>query len=316
MTSPFHDWALDYKARGFSPMPINPGTKVPGQGGKYNLKKWSAFCSAPASDWLIRKWMASHHDLGITLACGYGGLIAVDVDDERAYPAVRQVLGHIRPPAKLGQRGGTAFFFDPTGKIRSKNVRAAKENGEIGGTLVEFLGWGRQTVIPPTIHAKTSQPYRWKNATLIGVRPADLPVITQAMVDEIVTILKPMTYKSSSACSETEEAAIVVTEADLSERMRKRMQALADAAFRRQEDRVKEATRPGRSDALNAAVISVGKYVHHGFLAEADVRKRFLEASEANGLVEDNGEIDVKKVISRALAYSKKFGLPQLDKDN
>jgi len=315
MTGPFIKWAMDYKARGFSPLPVNPGSKVPSFGGKYKLTGWSVYCESPADDWQIKSWGRSCDGLGIILACGYGGMVAIDVDDPRVYGAVKQVFGHIKAPAKVGRRGATAFFYDPTGLISNRNFRAANEDGTIGGTLVEILVKGRQTVIPPTIHKDTGRPYRWHNGDLETCRPHDLPVITQAMIDEVERLIEPFAYKSKASDVKFETAD---RDALSGERNLKRYRAWADRAYDAEIEKLERAGRGSRGEQLFRAACTLGRYVHNRIdgqeiLSLEDVITGLKTACETNGLIDDNGEKDVMKSISNGLSKAKNDELPKLE---
>lgn len=306
MKSIFAKWAPSYIKRGFSPLPISPGLKLPSNNG-FNLRGWQVYGEAVASADTLRKWSRGAN--GISVATGYNGLIAIDADDARAYPAIREVFGHLCPPAKVGQRGATAFFFDPTGMIGNRNIRAKdKPDGTRDGMLVEILSKGRQAVLPPTIHPKTGKPYRWRNGTLEHCRPADLPVVTQAHIDDLERLLAPIAAERKVIAFEKVEPRRI----DFNDRERKRMEAYALAALTNQVNRLGMQGKGGRNGLLFSAVCTLGKFVHSGVLGQDRLQKSLIEACERNGLIKDNGTTDALKTIARGLKFSVGDALPNL----
>lgn len=62
--------------------------------------------------------------------------------------------------------------------------------------LVEILGPGNQTVIPPTWHPSTGQPYRWTTEQSLENAPVtDLPVIPPDIAERIAVVLGPWLEK-------------------------------------------------------------------------------------------------------------------------
>src|SRR5262249_32974601 len=77
------------------------------------------------------------------------------------------------PVGKRGQNGDTGFYRDRTCSIRSRKFISSD-----GEPLVELLARGNQTVVPPSIHPDTGEPYRYLGeATLENTRLEDLPEI-------------------------------------------------------------------------------------------------------------------------------------------
>ena len=183
--SPFARLAHRYAERGFSPVPIGPHSKVPGFRTRH-MNKWQLYCETAADHRQIDSWIRREPEAGIGLACGYNDLVAVDVDNVKAYPAICQVFAGTHPPTKIGRKGASAFFwsegvFIPSQKFYGKPF-PNNEGKMIRSTLVEILALGNQTVIPDTVHPDTGKPYRWVHASLEEVRhPSDLPVLTQRM---------------------------------------------------------------------------------------------------------------------------------------
>ncbi len=311
--------AANYAGRGFSPIPIcrpyaplnikgkEPGSFAPKLGHQLRMTGWERFCAKPASLGEMARWLADDPEAGLGLACGYGGLVAADVDDPRAFAAIRQVCGHLKPPSKIGRKGATGFFFDPTGLIESKVFRAKKGADGKQHPLVEILAKGRQTVIPPTMHPDTGRAYRWHNGSLEDLTPSDLPVITMAMIADIKAAL------SSHMEPEREFAPRAVErKIDLSELERRRYAGFAHKALDAEATRLASQPKPGRGRELFRATCALGKWASNGILPSKLITDRLLEACESNCLKTDNGARDVMKTIQAGLNYARNDPLPQL----
>jgi hypothetical protein len=92
------------------------------------------------------------------------------VDDDAL---VRIVAAIVKSPcAKKGKKGETFFVRVPVdSKIKSGKIFNHEKAG-----VIDFLYRGRLTVLPPTIHPETRQPYRWTGTSLLDVDPEVLPV--------------------------------------------------------------------------------------------------------------------------------------------
>jgi hypothetical protein len=304
----FARWAQSYVARGFSPLPIGAGTKWPGFDG-HDLKRWQGYTNEPADKFTLMTW-AADKSAGIGLCTGFNGMVAVDVDNAKAYPAVREVFGHLHAPAKIGQRGATAFFFDPTGTVTNRNMaergEAAKRKGPM---LVEILCKGRVTVIPPTIHPGTHAPYRWHNGDLESCKPSDLPVITLDHVKALESLLQPLMPERI----EMECKPLTVSPADLDEHMRRRYIGFARGTLACSCREIAAKAKPGRSSKLFGHSWTIGTLIKNGLLGENECFSLLFAAAEQCGLVRDNGRNDVAKNIRRGFALGEKSNLPDLE---
>jgi hypothetical protein len=180
VTSPFAQVSPSLIAGGYSPIPIGVGTKYPAryeptasEDGRdwWPLKNWHVFCARQAHPAIIAQW-STWPDAGGGLACGFGGLVAVDIDDASLIEPLLAVL----PPVLVAKRGrrGLTVFYRATEPLPSKNYRAQS------GGLLDFLSNGKQTVAPPSIHPDTGEPYYWTTArTLLDTPLVDLPAFTR-----------------------------------------------------------------------------------------------------------------------------------------
>jgi hypothetical protein len=191
--SPFAENALSLLARGFSPIPIMPGEKKPGvrlAGGWQAMPGWQEWCRDQPSADKIASWLRMIGDdpAGVGVACGRG-LICIDIDLEEAVAPLLEIL----PPSnvqKKGRKGVSLFYRGNTEKIRSKNFRTPDRVG-----LVDLLAEGKQTVLPPSLHPDTGEPYYWwTDDTLLDLRLEDLTELDDDTADQIAVVLKEFGY--------------------------------------------------------------------------------------------------------------------------
>jgi len=154
--------------RGFSPLPIGPGTKEP-QHFVPSLKK---FCK-------IRGWnhpakppeTSPQPNAGIGLRLGPQSdgtyVFATDWDNDTAALAAMDDPVLFSPISKEGRRGFTSLH-------RSTKPVASRDFRINGIVAAQILGEGRQTVLPPTLHPDTGEPYRWTDKySIYSCSPAD-----------------------------------------------------------------------------------------------------------------------------------------------
>ena len=179
MGTAFADTAPLLMAHGYSPLVIAPGEKYPGErratGQWLPATGWRKWCNEQPTTARIAAWtrMIGDDAPGVGVACGFGGVVAVDIDDETLIEPLLAIL----PPvfvAKRGRKGLTAFYRagEP---LPSKNYRTTDKR-----CLLDLLSEGKQTVLPPSIHPDTGEPYYWTtDRTLLDTTLADLPVFAR-----------------------------------------------------------------------------------------------------------------------------------------
>jgi hypothetical protein len=173
------------QAKGWDVFPIGPGTKEPmviGPGGEcVHMYGWQQPGRSPAP----------HPQPGAGLGVRLGQydnvwIIALDFDNQKvAERAISQGL-LVSPLCKVGRHGFTSIYRSDK-PIKSRDLRSGGRN------VVQVLSTGKQTVLPPTLHPETNEPYYWlDDYELQKVRPEDVPtlpddyedVIKQLMSDE------------------------------------------------------------------------------------------------------------------------------------
>lgn len=180
--------------RGYAALPILPGTKRPGVeigGFAAPFHEWSkSYDNGPPSENKLRYWSAGN--TAVAVLGGYRGVLGIDIDTDD--PAIKAAIEAILPYTKVGKRGGkgeTLFF-------RGQGI--ASQSFSIGGNrIVDIIGSGRQTVIPPSIHPGTGRPYVWtREEALTDVAPDDLPAVPPNIVALISEALKPFGWEPPS----------------------------------------------------------------------------------------------------------------------
>lgn len=162
-------------------VPIKPGTQAPKDNG------WQRYSTEAVTESTQEMWLNSRSDWGIGLPLGpFNDLIALDVDttNEDAIAVVKSMI----PPSpliKFGSKGFTAFYRYNGETNRSLSVLGNQ-------TVLELLSTGKQTVLPPTIHSKTGQPYKWLSRDQLPSYDGHVPVLPKGLFDEVFRMIKPI----------------------------------------------------------------------------------------------------------------------------
>jgi hypothetical protein len=307
---PFASLAGDYLERGFSPLPILSGTKVPGHRGSF-LKDWSRYCRNPMSAEEIDRIAFEDPRAGLGLAMGFNDVAGLDVDSTKAYDAVREVFGNLHAPAKTGRKGATAFFCAPgiaSRKFLEKPI-VGPDGKIIRPPLVEVLACGNQTLIPPTLYPVEGVGfYRWVKGCLLDVkRVSELPLLTQAHLDQLEELLAPLMEPKSEA----EPIVLRPASRRIEVGERKRYEGFARKALAAEADRIAATPKGGRNRQCFESTCLVGKWLHHGIVPSSALYA-FVDACDRNGLVKENGRHDVMRTIRAGLAASASDRLPVL----
>lgn len=176
-------------ANGYSAIPIAPGEKHPGRYTSFGWQPmggWSKFCAELPPAFQIASW-SKWPNAGVGVALGRG-VVCIDIDGEYCLDAVRDALPEAKV-AKKGAKGLSLFFRGNTDKIRSRSYRIDKV------TAVDLLAHGRQTVLPPSIHPSTGQPYVWTTPDgLDAVAAGALSALPDNIEDILAEILTPFGF--------------------------------------------------------------------------------------------------------------------------
>lgn len=185
--SPYERRAYAYLERGYSVIPIAPGTKRPGSwsesGGWKGMHDWERFSTRLPSETELShyyKWP----DAGIGLLCGaYSKIVGIDRDyDTKGTDALEAIIPY-SPVKKKGAKGYTAFF-------QYNGERSCSFN--IGGMRVmDVLSDGRQTLMPGTIHPDGHTYIYLTEDCLEDFDPETLPKLPDDFLEQVSKVLEP-----------------------------------------------------------------------------------------------------------------------------
>lgn len=178
MLSPYASIASDYRERGYSVIPLAPGTKSP------TITAWSRYCAVQPEHQDHLAWMG-WKDANIGLCLGSASnLVAIDLDDDvdDLHSAIMKLLPP-SPLAKKGKKGSTLFYRHSGEKSRGYSIRGVR--------VMDVLAHGKQTVLPPSIHPETKEPYVWLRGSLLTTLPVELPKIPHTVWPTIEAMFRP-----------------------------------------------------------------------------------------------------------------------------
>jgi hypothetical protein len=160
-----------YRNLNLSLIPVRPGQKKPLEFG------WTQFCNRLPTAAEAAAWDRGSYGFGIALGPA-SKLLAVDIDTDD--PNVLNAC-KISPVRKRGKKGETRFFqFCP--EIPSTKIAGC----------IDILSKGRHTVLPPSIHPDTGQPYVWLTSnTLENFQVSNLPEFRPHDLEAISKKLEP-----------------------------------------------------------------------------------------------------------------------------
>lgn len=154
--------ALEYLARGWSVLPIEPAGKRP-------LVRWEELQQRLASAAEVRGWLARWPDANLGVVTGaISGLLVLDVDPRHggaeSLSALETGEGPLPPTveALTGGGGRHLYFAHPGGVVRN---RVGLRPG------IDLRGDGGLVVVPPSRHP-SGRAYRWRP----GHAPGEIPL--------------------------------------------------------------------------------------------------------------------------------------------
>ena len=164
----------------YYPIPIAPNTKA------CNEKGWTKLRikAHQVQDY----W--PNHDIGVGVLLGIEASpgvfpVAIDIDEDN--PVLIEAVAHIlkhSAPCKKGSKGVT--YFARMDEAITKKLCKRKGSDK---AIVEILGEGQQTVIPPSWHPLGHR-YEWLGPELGEFEPHELPLLTEWGIKEIRTAVE------------------------------------------------------------------------------------------------------------------------------
>ena len=149
-------------------------------------ERWEEFCDRLPTEEECEIWEKTKPPR-YGLVCGpASGVLWIDIDsdDPKVIDAVKP-----SPVRKRGRKGESrAFRFNP-------DIPSCKVAG-----IIDILAYGRQTVLPPTIHPDTLKPYVWVTPdTLENFSVSDLPEFTVDDLNDLRRALEPEKFEVGDA---------------------------------------------------------------------------------------------------------------------
>lgn len=154
--------AGDYLERGWSVIPLRPGTKLP-------AIRWEPYQRRRAGAAELARWFQRWPSINIGIVTGgISGLVVLDVDLRHGGFDSLAALERLHGPlpdtveAETGGGGRHLYFALPPAALHNKAGLAAG---------IDLRGEGGMVVAPPSLHP-SGKPYRWRP----GHEPASLPL--------------------------------------------------------------------------------------------------------------------------------------------
>lgn len=170
-----------YIENGYSVMPIPFASKAASE-------SWSKWQEARPTIEEAEQWVNTRRGYGIALITGsVSGIDVLDIDTDN------QLTHFIAPQslmARKGRPGRMQYFFRHNPKLRSMRDKER---------AIEYLSNGRYTMLPPSIHPDTLEPYEWcGELTLPHTKPEELPIM-----EDLEWVKKCPIVKEKSSVGET-----------------------------------------------------------------------------------------------------------------
>lgn len=181
----FASFARTYFELGFTPVPVDPGTKMP-----LIEELGKRFYDKALTEEELEILERKRGDWDLAVALGeHSGIVAIDFDFVgQGAKEIEELLLSLLPQGeaieKVGAKGWTRFFkYDPSGYEQHKyEVKIDKQHA------IDILLSRCITVLPPSSHkkAKTGR-YEWTSPqTLENTSKDDLPVLTKDLINIII----------------------------------------------------------------------------------------------------------------------------------
>jgi hypothetical protein len=260
----------------------------------------------PAS---IAKLARERPQLGLAVAGGFGGLVPIDfdTDDPAVYRAIAAVLP--RPNVgKKGRRGFVGFWRTADGedlpKSRDFMTPGLDRHGKPSKKPLVSILTKRKTVLPPSIHPDTGEPYRWLTRATLYTRPVlNLVPITAANIDALAVALRPWCPLPQPMRPSILQPNELVGD--------KRMRSYALSALRNEAKRLAGMSEEsGRNTRLFSAGCVLGKFVHHKVLVLGEVEDAMLRACRDNKL--PGGDQQCLATLAQGIKRAVNDALPAL----
>lgn len=188
MDSPFEAACDQLYAKGYQAIPLEPKSKA------VQLRSWADYSKKPIDQETIKTWKQSprEHNIGIVLG-QQSNIVGLDFDYDidNMHEAIKKIAG-VSPVGKIGSKGITLFY-----RYNGERSKSWKLDGE---AVVELLSDGKQTVVPPSVHPDTDQPYTWEGSSLLDTESHSLPYLPDDFIDQVDQLFKKDTPAKEDIC--------------------------------------------------------------------------------------------------------------------
>ena len=170
--------ALRYLENGYTPLYVPLGSKAA------KTPKWSTLQQTRER---IHRDFSRPCNIGIRLGDRLDDgttLIGIDVDldDAPLLRVVERALG-VTVSVKKGAKGAT-FLVRTDHPQRTRGINLRRRGGKTHA--IDVLATGSQTIMPPSIHSKTGEPYHWVSGPALHELPImDVPYVSPWVLAEI-----------------------------------------------------------------------------------------------------------------------------------
>lgn len=190
-------------------------------------------------------------------------------------------------------------------RVVGESVRNQKVAfNETGNVLIEIKGEGGVIQAPPSIHPTGCQ-YQWRQGS-----HTQLPWLTGSAYEHLLTEAQALDRrpKKKPVTKAELNAWRVVNLPKSDDELTDRLNRYAEAAMASECAGLAKLARGSRNDELNKAAFRLGRFVGAGLLDDDKVCHGLLQASEANGYIEDDGLEAFTRTILSGLSAGKRLG--------
>lgn len=172
--------AREYIGRGWALIPFSPTNKNPlfdllppsedGQG-----VSWKPLAKNKATVEVVQRWLEAWPNMNLGIICGQAsGIVIIDTDKPLRWP-----MEYLTPTVKT--RRGYHYYLKTDRPYKSVVIKS--KTGEAYG---ELRAEGNVTIIPPSTHVETGQPYEWVDG--LGIDDVPMQPITKNLIKAFVKL--------------------------------------------------------------------------------------------------------------------------------
>ena len=192
----FGDSAEQLVDNGYEPLPLAVAAKHP------ILKDWTNQDLGDPE--VIEHLIEAHPSAGVGLRCGSLVVLDIDVQDQAASHAIRELaIKHLgeTPLIRFGNRPKQALLFRRKGAAFSKKATVALSLMNTKAQ-VEILAEGNQ-MVAFNIHPDTTQPYEWEDESPMDIPLEDLTEVSEADIDAFLSAAEQLLISEFGASKPT-----------------------------------------------------------------------------------------------------------------